>query len=291
MANFYILIPRIKVSDCNLEASHLSVCFPMMSLAGMIEHIRFQAKHRYRLSLTISQFLPLLIDYQVYQGMTKNPLSTCKGNGGKPAEKDLINPPIIPEIKGKVEFSLIMKVNSNSTIENIQSMLCKILDVARFAGGHIFHYGAPCTYANLEELLQQLTTHPFSWAISDRSDLLSTKDEKGKMYQLIEAVAMFHSEEDNTYHRKQKGWIFAMPNGYQMLEAPTQRPGTRPNQDGEYYNHAFCEPTHTLAELVPISRLYQRAKAGQTDHEIKQMKVFWKQVSDVENRRVMITTN
>jgi CRISPR-associated protein Csy2 len=217
--------------------------------------------------LKMSGFTVCIHDYQMYRGISKNPMALCKGMGGKPADKDLLNPPIIPEIKGRVIFSLLLRITYEdiAPLKNgdfLGEMENSILRM-RFAGGDIFtaektyfqDNGRLVEFYNDEKkLFRRMLKLPAGWLIKDRSDLLHGSGDD-KLQALLDAVALFPVDDvSKSYRRKYPGWLYATCNGYQLLESPLERPGRR----DESLLHAYCEPVHSLAELVHAGKLFRR---------------------------------
>ena len=270
----YLLLEEIQTSDCNLESSHLTCSFPMTAAAGFSFLILKRGVEQLLVSMdsdeefALSGYAVCLHDYQVYHGLTKNPLSLCKGAGGKQAEADLKNPPIIPEIKGRTTFSLIIKFRYEDQTplldRDFQKEFRDALLSVRFAGGEmisfksydgkILHF-----FNNEEELGKRLQKSAPGWFIKDRSDLIENGN-SNKMKMLLESVFIPPGNNESTTWTKPSGWLYASCIGYQLLEDPVERPGRRDDS----VPHAYAEPVHSVLELVHAKRLLRLSTTEKT---------------------------
>jgi len=294
----YLLIPEIEVSDCNLESSHLTVSFPLTATAGFVEAMFLELKNQLDEELgygtgdqiDYDAFAVYLHQYQMYRGITKNPLALCKGSGGKPNDNKILDPPITPEIKGRVCFSLIIRVSYDDShhISPVQEGLADILPIMRFAGGDIFSWGGRSYTLNkrndlsgnsilcpffdtFKETVSALKRLPYGWFIKDRGDILH-EAEGDKLQTMLDAVAFFPEKEEG-YTRKHSGWLYATCTGYQLIEEPGERNGRRFDE----YPHAYCEPVHSLAELVHGRQLLNAAKNSSSDDDgLNKQTLFWR---------------
>lgn len=266
MSSRYLLLRGLEVSDCNLETSHLTVSFPLTALAGfcekLIDDVRgtFAPDRQHYLG-TFRSFIVCVHSYQQYEGHTKNPLALCKGNGGSPNEADLLNPPIVTEIKGRVRFSVAVELQDAEPgffDDAFETTLLDKLSTLRFAGGEIFltqtggRFRARRKSSSIappggESLFDELARFERGWFIKDRSDLIV--NEEDKLATLMDALSW--EREDERPVRRHSGWLWATCTGYQLLETPTRRLGQR----SDAHLHAFAEPVHGLVELISSGAL------------------------------------
>lgn len=310
MSSEFLVIPNIEVSDCNLESSHLSASFPMTAAAGFTERVLRELEditvRQCGASLFYKQwcaswpfsFAVLLHDYQLFQGTTKNPLALCSGNGGKQSEDDLLNPPIIPEIKGRIRFSLLIELSecfSEKFYSNqVQAELYDRLMTLRFAGGDFISVNkelvrqrrrfvadqdeaTPLSFLPLiseAELPLELARLPQGWFIKSRADLLRGVEDK--MARILEAMGIERTQ-DGRRRKLMSGWLFATGVGFELLERPTVRDGVRQSD----FQHAFCEPVLSLAELVGSRKARAAFEVGE---EANRKDFFWQWFCDPKER-------
>src|SRR5690606_30010918 len=109
---------------------------------------------------------------------SRNPMAICKGNGNAPAPKDILNPPLIPEVKGRVCFSLFFKLENAPTGESWEVISEKVfhkLMQCRFAGGDIVSVGKGEDKSQVysledeQKLAKIISRSGWGWFIKDRS--------------------------------------------------------------------------------------------------------------------------
>ncbi len=270
----YLLLEEIQTSDCNLESSHLTCSFPLTAAAGFSFLILKRGLEELLLPMdsdeefALNGFAVCLHDYQLYRGLTKNPLALCKGAGGRQSEADLNNPPMIPEIKGRTAFSLIIKFGYEERMPlldpDFQKDFLDTLLSMRFAGGEVMsfksHNGKILHFFNnQEELAKRFQRSAPGWFLKDRSYLIENGG-SNKMKALLESVFIPPRNGDAATRTKPPGWLHASCVGYQLLEDPLERPGRRDDS----VPHAYAEPVHSVLELVHAKRLLRMSTAERT---------------------------
>lgn len=310
MSRYYLLLPTLKIIDCNGESSHLTRSLPLTAVAGFTDRLVYfeLAEHATDAAANLKGFAVCLHGRQVYEGLSKNPLALCKGNGSNPDQADLLNPPIIPEIKGQVSLSLViaLEIEDKSILDEwLKRRVIAFLHTSRIAGGDIIEAGAPRIYAKSTELAQKIRRLPLGWFISDSADLIT--DEPDRFSALINATARFPVEDKEqqstasqngiTRKRQYPGrWLYVTCVGYQLLEPPQPRR----NRSHDFLNadppvkHAYAEPAHSLAKLVGsrglLALLQAQGDSSFDDNWLTSNQLLWCWHSDAASRTVYLST-
>jgi CRISPR-associated protein Csy2 len=308
MSRYYLLLPTLKIIDCNWESSYLTRSLPLTAIAGFADRLVYFefAEHSTDAAADLKGFAVCLHEGQVYKGLSKNPLALCKGNGSNPDQADLLNPPLIPEIKGQVSLSLViaLEIENKSILDEwLKRRATAFLQTSRIAGGDIIEAGAPRIYAKSTELAQRIRRLPAGWFISDCADLIA--NESDPFAALIDAVAWFPVEDkeqqstasQNGISRRRQHpdhpWLYATCVGYQLLEPPQPRR----NRSHDSLNadppvkHAYAEPAHSLAKLVSVRGLLQPLQSESTsDNWLTSNHLLWCWHSDAASRTIYLST-
>ncbi|CAB1275391.1 type I-F CRISPR-associated protein Csy2 [Candidatus Nitrosacidococcus tergens] len=289
MDQYYLLLPMIKITNINWESSHLTCSLPLTAIAGFADClVNFElVNHAPETNADLKGFAVCLHEGEIYDGLTKNPLALCKGNGNKPNEDDLINPPIIPELKGHATLSLVIKIeveNKSKMDDWIKERANQVLHVCRIAGGDIIQAGRAQIFDKKIELAKAMNKLPTGWFIKDRAELIAKEPDPFKA--LIDAVAWFSSEntpdstEKQLKQRRYPGWLYATCVGYQLLEDPQDRLNRSHGvKDCDPVNHAYAEPAHSLAELIWVRKLlplFSKETSNTDDNWLQGLLWDWK---------------
>ena len=268
MAIIYIEIKNMQVINANLSSSYLSADLSQNAYLGFSHNL---ARYLDRLIPIKPNFFGNLgQDSKVTLGHEKAfaILKNVEFNQGHASfvghlnesnHKSLNIPMNPPEIKGTIKQTLVMKLNirDDADHENLIQWTRDFLYFNRFSGGDIINPDHLQINISKEsqtaELIQSLQSEK-GWYVQDATARLVDKAQQSDFtvafcdflstFKLIEKSK--EGKPDITRHKKNhKGWFYASLSGYQLLEAPKQRQGSRFN-----YPHAFSEPIIGLHELV-----------------------------------------
>jgi CRISPR-associated protein Csy2 len=309
MSRYYLLLPTLKMTGCNWESSHLTRSLPLTAVAGFADRLVYfeLTEHAAGAAADLKGFAVCLHEGQIYEGLSKNPLALCKGNGSNPDQADLLNPPIIPEIKGHASLSLVvvLELENKSTLDEwLKTRATAFLQTSRLAGGDVTNIGEPKICANSAALAKEMQRLPPGWFIGDCADLIA--DEPDPFAVLINAVAWFPVEDkeqqsttrQNGISRRRQHpdhrWLYATCVGYQLLEPPQSRRNRSHNSlnPDPPVKHAYAEPAHSLAKLVRARGLLQPLLQGEStsDNWLTSNHLLWRWHSDASSRTIYLST-
>ena len=312
---YFQVIPCVRVSDCNMETSHLAVSFPLTAAAGfadqfcyLMQEVLERELNKGEVSVRACGVAAYLHEFQVYKGKQKTPTALCKGNGGKPDEGDLLNPPLVEEVKGRLVVSIIIKLETDCRLRALDDEKARRLMDAlhqtvfgmRFAGGDIMSIGRRSFLSRqgdktsaksalplqvpdgeVEQLSRIVRRLPPGWFVADRGDLIEAATDK--LQALLEVAALSRTA-DGRYERVQKGWKFVACTGYQLLENPIARDGRRLPE----LLHAYAEPVHSIADLVYGRRAI---RTGDTTDWLRSNRLLWEWKRDLSTRTTYLSAS
>lgn len=301
MSRYYLLLPALKITGCNWESSHFTRSLPLTAVAGFADRlVSFElAEHAADAAAGLEGFAVCLHEGQIHEGLSKNPLALCKGNGSSPDHTDLLNPPLIPELKARVSLSLVVALDlENKSVLDawLETRVTAFLRTSRLAGGDIIEAGEPKVCADRAKLAQGIRRLPPSWFIADGADLIA--NESDPFAALIDAIAWFpveDKEQQNTTGQKHPDhrWLYATCVGYQLLEPPQSRRNRSHNSLNPDLSvkHAYAEPAHSLAKLVWARRVLPLPQNESTsDDWLMSNHLLWRWHTDAPSRTVYLST-
>ncbi|ADE14359.1 conserved hypothetical protein [Nitrosococcus halophilus Nc 4] len=306
MSLYYLLLPTLNVTGCNWESSHLTRSLPLTAIAGFADYlVSFElADNAADAGAGLEGFVVCLHDGQIHEGLSKNPLALCKGNGLSQTQDDLLNPPLIPEVKGSMSLSLVVALeleNKSALDEWLKTRSTAFLQTRRLAGGDIIGIGQPKIYIKRSDLAREMGRLPPGWFISNGADLIA--HEPDHFAALINAVAWFPAEDKESqnmsaqsspFRRRQHPghWLYATCVGYQLLESPQPRRNrSHASSDADSStNHAYAEPVHSLAKLLWTRGVLRLQNDSTVDNWLTKNKLLWRWDTNAPSRTVYLST-
>ncbi|ADJ29628.1 type I-F CRISPR-associated protein Csy2 [Nitrosococcus watsonii] len=306
MSSYHLLLPTLNVTGCNWESSHLTRSLPLTAMAGFVDYLMsFElADNAAEAGANLEGFAICLHGGQIYEGLSKNPLALCKGNGLSQARDDLLNPPLTPEVKGSVSLSLVVALeleDKSALNEWLKNRATAFLQTCRLAGGDIIGIGQPKVYIERSKLAQEIRRLPPGWFIGNGAELISNAPDP--FAALLNAVAWFPVKDKEpqttsahpspSRQRPYPGhWLYATCVGYQLLESPQPRRNrSHASSDADSAtNHAYAEPVHSLAELVWARNLLRPQDDSTADDWLTENNLLWRWESDAPSRTVYLST-
>ena len=288
----YIIYRDMKVINCNLSSSYLTVDLSQNAYIGFAHNLARYLNDKlpkpdelsgeeHAVKLGSEKVFSIVKQLEFYKGY-----ASLAGHLNDSNHKNLNIPMNPPEIKGSLRHTIVMAIDiaepdELSLIEHVQTFVL----FNRFAGGDIQVMADDNikVYQNDKDLQEALKIEK-GWLIQDaRAELVKeAKDEKTKEFDYSKAfnnfLAIFTEvdEKGNKQHKRHhKGWYFASLAGYQLLEAPKKRIGVRRKKDSPDYPHAFAEPIIGLHKLVyyrqqHLNDLFWQAEMRDNTYLIKQ---------------------
>lgn len=247
----YLLLPKLSIQKATIfQPDIISGAMMPTALAGFA--------HKFGIDLTIRLGEPVrttgvalvVHDYREHDGQARFPAP------GPKAE----NAPDAFDLRADLVVSLVLELEcaeeSRSEIATAARSLCI---AASLAGGKVFTeknatYGV---YSNQNEVLRALGNGA---VLFDRAEMLADRIEETRsdpldaLLDLIEFVPV-HTDDDGrvTWGRRRPGWIVPVVVGYQAINAPVVRPGTRANDRST--PHVYAESVYSLAEYRSLSAI------------------------------------
>ncbi|WP_130536747.1 type I-F CRISPR-associated protein Csy2 [Thiomicrorhabdus indica] len=257
MPKLFFVMKDVQVEGANATTSYLTNAYPTSSILGMAEAFAFQLKQSDLADELLEepvQALSIIKHFEFQAG--KKAFPAFHKSGG--AAHKSMSPSEITLSESLCNFTatLVFAISFHRGVDVEDELLPKwqtFLQRARVAGGKI---------TNLEKVqmdlvfrsvssLEEALTYEKGWVVEDASDEFETVVEE---FDVTEAVRQFtftyiaeetvNGVKQKHYSKKQKGWYFLDLLGYQFLEEPRKRNGTRFDQP-----HVFAEPVVTAKKL------------------------------------------
>lgn len=254
----YIIIKNLHADDVNFEQNFSVIGnFPAItSFLGFV-HAIFRKIN----GLNDIAVCPVLHNLEMYKGIEKHIPDLDKIKTGSGAS-------LVPSIKGSVDFSLIIEVNSSqytrkeSIIDDVQKAIIGLT----LSGGVIKfndHIEESIIYAINSNFEKYVSTIPTGKIVSDATELLFYPNSlEDKMDELIDIVSIKKDEDGNILPNKYEGYLLPIAIGYASLENITKREGRNGVND-----HCYVESVIGLGEILHFSKKRIR--------KVFTKKVFW----------------
>jgi hypothetical protein len=260
MSSVYLVVKDLNAHACNVSTSYMTNAFPVSSVIGLGDAFRYwlseqdPQQHDWISELdgqSKTQAFAIIKRYSPQLGKKAFPAYYSQGGGAhkniSPSELQL------NETLANIQATLVYKLSVDEDFESlheIKQSLGLFLKKARFAGGKI---------ANLQNLeieavdsisaLHKCLDREKGWVVNvayhKLTELMNHDD-------IIEAVkdlsfTFIDQDSDNNkrYYKKYKGWLLWNLQGYQYLESPQKRGGSRNG-----HPHVFAEPVINLNEVT-----------------------------------------
>ena len=272
----YVVIPRMRVQNANMQSNGLLLGGVPLFAANMFAHhlarqlgtqdegIIYIHHDQQRLGgQAYGRFTPaqrrgaVFIDKKDYSSKNKYALS------------------LQPTASCHLEFSLVIKFSSSRISPE---KLTNILKRSRFAGGQIIEFLEITTHAEneLETALKKIKT---GFAILDRQDLL-IKYQQRKQINRVQAFTQLLALKADAlrafFNDQNLSWISATNLGYALLEPLTdQRAGIRQAQDQETTAHAYAEPLTGIVQYFSLGEILRKNTETEDDTWHNLQKLLW----------------
>ncbi|MFK5969546.1 MAG: type I-F CRISPR-associated protein Csy2 [Candidatus Marithrix sp.] len=266
----YIVFRNMEVINCTLSSSYLTADLSQNAYIGFAHNLARYLRDNLKASrlrknkpiLTLGQEQVFSIIKQLEFNKGYASLAGHLNDNNHKALNIPMNP---PEIKGSLQHTIVIALASlKHDVEQIQEQAKKFVLFNRFAGGDIQVMADDNikVYQNDKDLQAALKTEK-GWLIQDASaELVGETEDSGysKAFNNFLATFVKIDKDSNKQHKRRNDWYFASLAGYQLLEAPRKRIGTRLDCP-----HAFAEPIIGLHKLVyyrqqPFEELFWQAK-------------------------------
>jgi len=264
----YLMLPRMVVKDFNAESNQYVAGIPAMTAFTGYGHVLERKMRESGWHFQVEGVAVLLHDMQLHAGHPKCP-AAMKG------AKDLINPPIIEEIKGDMRITLVLRLTWDKSNKEAKRWVKQEFDKFHLADlDCVYDWVAslPCCGGSCHSLgsvkasegenddtfiikqLRRIHHLDTGYFITPRDDLLAlapNADQQDILDILLDTQRLTTYKDEHgqqKWRRDQKGWLIPLAIGYQAIEAPQTRRGVRGNTP-----HVYAEPLTGLGELVHAS--------------------------------------
>ncbi|WP_415871786.1 type I-F CRISPR-associated protein Csy2 [Acinetobacter pittii] len=272
----YVVIPRMRVQNANMQSNGLLLGGVPLFAANMFAH------HLARqLGTQDEGIIYIHHDQQRLGGQAYGRFTPAQRRGavfiGKKdySSKNKYALSLQPTASCHLEFSLVIKFSSSRISPE---KLTNILKRSRFAGGQIIEFLEITTHAEneLETALKKIKT---GFAILDRQDLL-IKYQQRKQINRVQAFTQLLALKANAlrafFNDQNLSWISATNLGYALLEPLTdQRAGIRQAQDQETTAHAYAEPLTGIVQYFSLGEILRRNTEAVDDTWHNLQKLLW----------------
>ncbi|MCL9674836.1 type I-F CRISPR-associated protein Csy2 [Acinetobacter sp. ACZLY 512] len=272
----YVVIPRMRVQNANMQSNGLLLGGVPLFAANMFAH------HLARQLGTQEQgIIYIHHDQQRLGGQAYGRFTPAQRRGavfiGKKdySSKNKYALSLQPTASCHLEFSLVIKFSSSRISPE---KLTNILKRSRFAGGQIIEFLEITTHAEneLETALKKIKT---GFAILDRQDLLIEYQQRKQINRVQAFTQLLALKADalRTFFNDQNlSWISATNLGYALLEPLTdQRAGIRQAQDQETTAHAYAEPLTGIVQYFSLGEILRKNTEAEDDTWHNLQKLLW----------------
>jgi CRISPR-associated protein Csy2 len=264
----YLMLPRMVVKDFNAESNQYVAGIPAMTAFTGYGHVLERKMQASGWHVQVEGVAVLLHDMQLQAGHPKCP-AAMKG------AKDLINPPIIEEIKGDMRVTLVLRLTWDEddidiwdwvgntfdqfTSDELRLVYDWVLSLPCCGGschsvGSIKIFGKGDNRDKLTQQLRRIHQVDTGYFITPRDDLLAltpNAEQQDILDVLLDTQRLTTYKDEHGQQkcrRDQKGWLIPLAVGYQAIEIPQTRRGVR-----NASHHVYAEPLTGLGELVHAS--------------------------------------
>jgi len=272
----YVVIPRIRVQNANMQTNGILLGGVPLFAANMFAH------HLARqLGTQEEGIIYIHHDQQRLGGQAYGRFTPAQRRGavfiGKKdySSKNKYALSLQPTASCHLEFSLVIKFSSSRISPE---KLTNTLKRSRFAGGQIIEFLDITTHAEneLETALKKIKT---GFAILDRQDLLIEYQQRKQINRVQAFTQLLALKADalRTFFNDQNlSWISATNLGYALLEPLTdQRAGIRQAQDQETTAHAYAEPLTGIVQYFSLGEILRRNTEAEDDTWHNLQKLLW----------------
>lgn len=272
----YVVIPRMRVQNANMQSNGLLLGGVPLFAANMFAH------HLARQLGTQEQgIIYIHHDQQRLGGQAYGRFTPAQRRGavfiGKKdySSKNKYALSLQPTASCHLEFSLVIKFSSSRISPE---KLTSILKRSRFAGGQIIEFLDITTHAEneLEAALKKIKT---GFAILDRQDLLIEYQQRKQINRVQAFTQLLALKADALrafFNDQNLSWISATNLGYALLEPLTdQRAGIRQAQDQETTAHAYAEPLTGIVQYFSLGEILRKNIEAEDDTWHNLQKLLW----------------
>ncbi|EXC30631.1 CRISPR-associated family protein [Acinetobacter sp. 869535] len=272
----YVVIPRMRVQNANMQSNGLLLGGVPLFAANMFAH------HLARQLGTQEQgIIYIHHDQQRLGGQAYGRFTPAQRRGavfiGKKdySSKNKYALSLQPTASCHLEFSLVIKFSSSRISPE---KLTNILKRSRFAGGQIIEFLEITIHAEneLENALKKIKT---GFAILDRQDLLIEYQQRQQINRVQAFTQLLALKADALrafFNDQNLSWISATNLGYALLEPLTdQRAGIRQAQDQETTAHAYVEPLTGIVQYFSLGEILRKNTEAEDDTWHNLQKLLW----------------
>ncbi|WP_436868805.1 type I-F CRISPR-associated protein Csy2 [Acinetobacter courvalinii] len=272
----YVVIPRMRVQNANMQSNGLLLGGVPLFAANMFAH------HLARQLGTQEQgIIYIHHDQQRLGGQAYGRFTPAQRRGavfiGKKdySSKNKYALSLQPTASCHLEFSLVIKFSSSRISPE---KLTNILKRSRFAGGQIIEFLDITTHAEneLEAALKKIKT---GFAILDRQDLLIEYQQRKQINRVQAFTQLLALKADALrafFNDQNLSWISATNLGYALLEPLTdQRAGIRQAQDQETTAHAYAEPLTGIVQYFSLGEILMKNTEAEDNTWHNLQKLLW----------------
>lgn len=268
-AKAYIVLGPLAVAD--MAATHPDIIsgYPMpTAVAGFGYRTVLEVNRELDGSLKHLGTAVVVHRHSLMDGHPKNPVE-MKGKLDRGA-------PIVDEYKARAELTFIIAVDEELELaddgdiksgvdkDHAERFLARKLPGWLFGGGKVFVPSGMkpedlVRYVNQNEIQNELRRIPPGYVLVDRRDLMEVERSQGgdsldALFNCIEAVKRAEDgngdaprrEDGEKFKRRHPGWIVPLLVGFQGIERPVMRGGTRVG--GRAVLHVYAESLYSVGE-------------------------------------------
>ena len=257
MPSLFFVLKDVQVEGANATTSYLTNAYPTSSVLGMAEAFAYQIKQSdiaEELQEGPVKVFSIVKQFEFQSG--KKAFPAFHKSGGA-AHKSMTPSEItLSESLCNYTATLVFALPFSRGVDIEEDVFPKwqaFLQRARVAGGKVTNLDTvqmDLVYRS-SSALEEALAYEKGWVVEDASEEFETV--VGEL-DVVEAIRQFSftyiSEEringvvHKQYAKKQKGWYFLDLLGYQFIEEPKKREGTRFDQP-----HVFAEPVISAKKL------------------------------------------
>jgi len=279
----YYLAKRLSVKGLTTFQPDLLFGFAMpTAIAGFAHKLQLDFNSSTGRAIKVVGTAMIVHDYRVLEGQAKLP----------PPKTDLKPAALVFDLRADARISFIFSVDADGNdiaLDDFEIFLDKALLGANFGGGKIFPMSEKSVVA-VEELGDLQNKVDSGYILLDRAEVLEDYmkspgvDGLDAILDIAELVRQnpgAPKDEEKVYTRRLRGWLVGISVGYQAINEPVLRDGTRIS-DG-VTKHVYAESIYSIGEYQSVTSAFR------SEENLIAERAFWRHCHDQQTHTFFVS--